>query len=64
MEYMLMIYAEHAKFETLSAAQVAEAMAAYGAYTEALQKAGVLRSSNRSLGRNDNLLLPLSNLGR
>ncbi len=47
MEYMLLIFADNAQFEKLSASQVGEAMAAYGAYTEALQKAGVLRNSNR-----------------
>jgi hypothetical protein len=47
MEYLLMIYADSAQFEKLSAAQASEAMTAYGAYTEALRKAGVLRGSNR-----------------
>lgn len=47
MEYMLLIYADPAGFERLSPAQAEEAMAAYGAYHEALQKAGVLRHSNR-----------------
>ena len=47
MEYLLTIYANEAEFEKLSKAQVAEAMAAYAAYTGALQKAGILRGSNR-----------------
>ena len=47
MEYMLMIYSDPAGFEALSESQKAEGLAAYGAYHDALQKAGVLRSSNR-----------------
>jgi len=47
MEYLLMVYADPKGFETLSPAQAGEAMAAYGAYVGALQKAGVLRGSNR-----------------
>jgi hypothetical protein len=47
MEYMLLIFADNAVFETFSPAQAEEAMAAYGAYTEALKKAGVLRGTNR-----------------
>jgi hypothetical protein len=47
MEYMLMIYSDSKAFEGLSPSQQAEGLAAYGAYSEALQKAGVLRNSNR-----------------
>jgi hypothetical protein len=47
MEYLLMIYADQAQFEKLSQAQVTEAMGAYRAYTEALQKSGTLCGSNR-----------------
>ena len=47
MEYMLLIYADSSQFEAMSAAQQAEGLAAYGAYTEALQKAGALRGGNR-----------------
>ena len=47
MEYMLLIYSDNAQFEAMSPSQQSEGMAAYGAYTEALQKAGVLRGSNR-----------------
>jgi hypothetical protein len=47
MEYMLLIFADAAAFQSFSPAQQAEGLAAYGAYTEALQKAGVLRGSNR-----------------
>lgn len=47
MEYMLLIYSDPSGFETATPSQQAEGLAAYGAYTEALQKAGVLRSANR-----------------
>lgn len=47
MEYMLLIYSDSSQFAKLSASQVSEAMAAYGAYNEALEKAGALRGSNR-----------------
>jgi hypothetical protein len=47
MEYLLMIYAEEAPERAATPAQEAEMLAAYGAYTEALQKAGVLRGGNR-----------------
>lgn len=46
-EYMLLIYSDPTGFEALSESQAQEAIAAYGAYTEALQKAGVLRGANR-----------------
>lgn len=47
MEYMLLIYSDLSQFEAMSPAQQAEGVAAYGAYTGALQKAGVLRGVNR-----------------
>lgn len=47
MEYMLLIYGDDGKFDALPQDVKSQALAAYGAYTEALQKAGVLRSSNR-----------------
>lgn len=47
MEYLLLIYSDPARFEALSEAEQAAGLAAYGAYHEALQKAGVLRNSNR-----------------
>ena len=47
MEFLLMLYADQSQFEKMSQAQAGEAMAAYGAYTGALQTAGVLRGSNR-----------------
>ena len=47
MEYMLLIFSDNAQLEALSASQKSEGLAAYGAYNEALQKAGVLRGGNR-----------------
>ena len=47
MEYMLLIHADPAGFAALSEAESAAAMAAYGAYAEALAKAGIDRGSNR-----------------
>ncbi len=47
MQYMLLIYANEAGFQTMTEAQGKEAMAAYGAYTESLRKAEVLVSSDR-----------------
>jgi hypothetical protein len=47
MEYMLLIYSDPNGFDKLPASQQAEGLAAYGAYHQALQKAGVLRNSNR-----------------
>ncbi|MED5620622.1 YciI family protein [Ideonella sp. BN130291] len=47
MEYLLLIHAEEAEGNTLSPGEMAERMAAYGAYTEALAKAGVMRGANR-----------------
>lgn len=47
MQYLLMIYSEEAGEQNLTQAQVGEMMSAYGAYSEALRKAGVLLGSNR-----------------
>lgn len=47
MEYMLLIFSDPAGFTALTEPQVREALAAYGAYGEALTKAGVLRGSHR-----------------
>ena len=47
MEYFLMIHSDPAGWAALTPAQAAEGLAAYGAYSEALQKAGVLRGANR-----------------
>ncbi|RJF87046.1 YciI family protein [Oleomonas cavernae] len=47
MQYMLMIYNNEADFLSASQAQIGETMAAYGAYTQALQQAGILLASDR-----------------
>ena len=47
MEYMLLIHADEAKFNALPDDTRRQALAAYGAYTQALRDAGVVRSSNR-----------------
>lgn len=47
MQYLLMIYSEEGGWARMTRAQQGEAMVAYGAYTEALKKAGVLAGSNR-----------------
>ena len=47
MEYMLLIHADPSGFASMPEAARNQALAAYGAYTDALNKAEVLRSSNR-----------------
>jgi hypothetical protein len=47
MEYLLLIHADPAGLQALRDAERSSALAAYGAYSEALQKAGVLRAGQR-----------------
>jgi hypothetical protein len=47
MQYMLLIYGNEAGLQTASKAEVDQMLAAYGAYTEALNKAGVIAGANR-----------------
>jgi hypothetical protein len=47
MQYLLMVYVNEASWPKMSKAEQEQGIAAYGAYTEALHKAGVLKSSNR-----------------
>lgn len=47
MEYMLMIYVNEAGWPKLSKVQQEQGMAAYMAYTEAMQKAGVFKGGGR-----------------
>ncbi len=47
MKYMLLIYGNEAALQGRPKAQADEMLAAYGAYTEALQKSGALASANR-----------------
>ena len=47
MKYMLLIYANEAHWPTMTQEQMGQAMAAYGAYTEAITAAGVRLASDR-----------------
>ena len=47
MQYLLLIYGNEAGIQAASKADVEKMVAAYGAYTEAIKKAGVLAGSNR-----------------
>jgi hypothetical protein len=47
MQYILMLYSEEAGWLKLTQAEQQQAVAAYGAFTEALKKAGVLMGVNR-----------------
>jgi hypothetical protein len=47
MKYMLLIYSSEANMAAASKKDTEEMHAAYGAYTEALQKAGVILGGNR-----------------
>lgn len=47
MQYLLMIYSDEAKGAKATKAEIDQMHAAYGAYTEALIKAGVMVGGNR-----------------
>ena len=47
MQYLLMLYTDEGGWSKLTKAQQVEEVAAYRAYTDALQKAGVHKGSNR-----------------
>jgi hypothetical protein len=47
MKYLMLIYSSEQAFQSLTKEQMEQGMAAYGAYAEALTKAGVLAGSNR-----------------
>jgi hypothetical protein len=47
MQYLLMVYVNEAGWPKMSKSEQEQGIAAYGAYTEALNKAGVLKGSNR-----------------
>ena len=47
MNYLLMIYASETQENAMPPDETGKIMQAYGAYTEALSKAGVLQGSNR-----------------
>ena len=46
MKYMLLIYQNEAAMQSARQADIGQIMAAYGAYTEALKKAGVIVAGN------------------
>ncbi|MCC7704214.1 YciI family protein [Janthinobacterium sp. GW460P] len=43
MEYMILIYADEARYEVMQEGQMASLMAEFASYTQALEAAGVLR---------------------
>lgn len=47
MQYLLLLHADEAGWDAMSPAERAEGVAAYGAYTQALQEAGVWVASAR-----------------
>ena len=47
MQYLLMLYSNESGWSNMAPAEQEQAMGAYRAYTEALNKAGVLVGSNR-----------------
>jgi hypothetical protein len=47
MQYLLLIYGNEAGMQSASKGDIEKMVAAYGAYTEALKKAGVLAGANR-----------------
>lgn len=47
MQYLLLLYSNENGWQSLTPAQQEQGKAAYRAYTEALQKAGALKGSNR-----------------
>jgi hypothetical protein len=47
MQYMLLIYGNEAGMQAASKAEVDQMLAAYGAYSEAMAKAGVISGGNR-----------------
>jgi hypothetical protein len=47
MQYLLLLYSQESGWQAMTKTQQEQGMAAYGAYTEALNKAGVMKGSNR-----------------
>jgi len=47
MKYMLLIYSDEAAMQSRSEAELGQMMAAYGAYAEAMGKAGILLGGDR-----------------
>ncbi len=47
MQYLFVLYADESGWDKMSKAEQQQGAAAYGAYTEALKSAGILKGSNR-----------------
>ncbi len=47
MQYLMLIYSDETAMATATEADIGQIMAAYGAYTEAMVKAGVMLGGNR-----------------
>ena len=47
MQYMLLIFGNEAGMQAASKAEMGQMMAAYGAYTEAMRKAGIMVGGDR-----------------
>lgn len=47
MQYLLLIYGNEQAMQSATQAEIGQMVAAYGAYTESLKKAGILAGSNR-----------------
>jgi hypothetical protein len=47
MQYLLTLYSDESGWEKMTAEQQQQGVAAYGAYTQALSSAGILKGSNR-----------------
>ena len=61
MEYLLMLYDDEAGFAALTPQQQRDGVAAYVAYTQALEKAGALRGANRLGGSSSATTVRTSN---
>lgn len=61
MQYLLMIYQEEGVWPKMTEVEQAQAVGAYGAYTEALKKAGVLVGSNRLKPSSDGTTVRVTN---
>jgi hypothetical protein len=61
MKYMLLIYSNEAGMESASKAEVDQMMAAYGAYVEALNKAGVAAGIDRLQGSSSATTVRIAN---
>ncbi len=61
MKYMLMIYGNEAAMQTARQADIQQMLAAYGAYTEALKKAGALVAGDPLEGTNTATTVRIAN---